>query len=337
MLYQVQSEIRKAGDRTGPVVTLQSPSGARAEIWSACGFNCLKWAVAPGREALFVMPDWESNPVPTRSGTPILAPFPNRIRNGHFRWENQDYQLPLNDSVKQNAIHGEAPRHPWRILESKADGHSAWVTGAFRPSIDAPAVAKNWTGDYELQATWRLIDCDLHFSYSFQNHSSKSMPFGLGLHPYFRFPLAAAAELIDESVLEIPAKQLWELNESLPTTKKLDIQGETDFLRARKIEKTNIDLLYTDMTGPLEPDGLRIHGRLTHPKAPGALEVYADASFRESVIFTSVHRQAVCIEPYTCASDAVNLAAQGFNCGLITVETGKSISGKVEFRWKSGQ
>ena len=30
---------------------------------------------------------------PTRSGFPILFPFPNRIRDGKFDWQGNTYQL----------------------------------------------------------------------------------------------------------------------------------------------------------------------------------------------------------------------------------------------------
>ena len=51
MLYQVDTVLRTAGDKQGAVVTLCGPGGSRAEVWTACGFNCLKWSVAEGKEA----------------------------------------------------------------------------------------------------------------------------------------------------------------------------------------------------------------------------------------------------------------------------------------------
>jgi galactose mutarotase-like enzyme len=42
--------------------------------------------------------------------------------DGRFTWDGQEYQLPLNDPAKKNAIHGFACRHPWRVLGRGADG-----------------------------------------------------------------------------------------------------------------------------------------------------------------------------------------------------------------------
>ncbi len=114
MFYHIETDERMAGGKNGTVYTLMHNGGARAEIWPAHGFNCLRWQVDTdnGRaDLLYSAPDWATNPVPTRSGIPILFPFPNRIRDGKYNFGGKDYNLPLNDPAKKNAIHGFAPRH----------------------------------------------------------------------------------------------------------------------------------------------------------------------------------------------------------------------------------
>jgi aldose 1-epimerase len=44
--------------------------------------------------------------------------------------------------------------------------------------------------------------------------------------------------------------------------------------------------------------------------------------FREIVVFTPPGRAAVCIEPYTCPTDAINLTARGIDCGWRTLGPG---------------
>ncbi len=143
-----------------PSYTLEDGSGGRAEIWPALGFNCFHWQAVVARRScstcLYADPKLFADGRPTRSGIPILFPFPNRIRAGRFRWEGKDYQLPLNDSVKQNAIHGFACRRPWRVVGQGADANAAWLTGEFRGSVDAKDCAGLWPADYELRITYRL-------------------------------------------------------------------------------------------------------------------------------------------------------------------------------------
>ncbi|MBV8195063.1 MAG: hypothetical protein JOY80_05990, partial [Candidatus Dormibacteraeota bacterium] len=43
----------------------------------------------------------------------LLAPWPNRIRDGRYRWDNRELQLALTEPDKGHAIHGLARWMPW--------------------------------------------------------------------------------------------------------------------------------------------------------------------------------------------------------------------------------
>ena len=110
-------------DRDATIYTLAGP-GQVAEVWPALGFNCFSWTIMEsGRllDLLYDDPALFGDGRPTRSGIPVLFPFPNRIRDGRFIWDGRTYQLPLNDPTKKNAIHGFACRHPWRVVTHGAD------------------------------------------------------------------------------------------------------------------------------------------------------------------------------------------------------------------------
>ena len=91
------------------------------------------------------------------------------------------------------------------------------------------------------------------------------------------------------------------------------------------------------MTG-LEPaiipgtGGLYLRGCLQQNPGFRALGILTDASFRELVVFTPPHRQAVCIEPYTSTGDAINLHERGIDAGLLVLEPGATWNGVVELR-----
>src|SRR5262249_61602073 len=100
------------GETSGPAFRLAAGS-AVADVLPFLGFNCVRWDVGHG-PVFFSEPPDMPNPSPTRSGHPILFPFPNRIRDGRFVFEGREYALPLNDSTKSHAIHGFTPRSQWR-------------------------------------------------------------------------------------------------------------------------------------------------------------------------------------------------------------------------------
>jgi aldose 1-epimerase len=332
MLYHIETEEMHAGGRSGTVYTLtRTDTGSLAEIWPAHGFNCLRWQ-ARRHDLLYSAPDWTTNPVPTRSGLPILFPFPNRIRDGIFSQAGREYSLPKNDSTAKNAIHGFAPRNPWKVFGYGADSESAWLHGDFQLSTDAPDAKDLWPGDGLLSVVYRLVPDRLRMELRVRNTGDAPFPFGLGFHPYFRLP--GNDPDVSQWILHAPACSVWPLEESLPVGEHQRVPDELNWNRPRRIGSRVLDTVYTDL-GVIreEPGGLLLRATLSHPERSGALEVWTTADFRESVLFTPVHRRAVCIEPYTCTTDAVNLAARGIDAGWRTLDPGREWAGVVEFRW----
>src|SRR5262249_35429618 len=154
--------------------------------WPGLGCNCLRWRVRGPSEPLdllYVAADWESNPVPTRSGIPILFPFPNRIRDGRFTWDFHSYQQPVNDTAKRNSIHGFAGRRPWRVLNTNAADGLATLTAEFQASVDTPDTLSLWPGDYKITLRILLSPDSLSLSATMANPGNRPIPVGLGYHP----------------------------------------------------------------------------------------------------------------------------------------------------------
>src|SRR5690242_1748670 len=178
MPFEVRILRKQAGDRAGDVYELAATDeSVAAEVWPQWGFNCLRWRLRQqdGRWAdiLYAAPDWESNPVPTRSGHPILFPFPGRLRDGKFTHDGTEYQLPLNDSTKQHAIHGYTPRNPWRVTGWDGGEDSAFVTGEFDLAKDLPGAV--WPADFRLSVTYRLSRDRLRVEAAVENRGTGSL------------------------------------------------------------------------------------------------------------------------------------------------------------------
>ncbi|QDU19925.1 aldose 1-epimerase [Urbifossiella limnaea] len=324
----------RAGDRAGTVYELTDGT-VRAEVWPQWGFNCVRWQVrqpdGSWAGVFFTAPDWETNPVPTRSGHPVLFPFPGRLRDG--RLPGSSVQLPLNDSTKQHAIHGFTPRTPWRVLCQGATADFATVSGGFRLADDLPAAVGQWPGDFDLTLTYALYRDCLRVDAVVENRGTEVLPFGIGYHPYFRLPGVADAD-VGGHVLTAHVSQVWAADAAnLPTGERTPVPPELDFHVPRPVGATALDHVLTGVTA--EPsNGLIELATLTHPSASGRLRVLADPAFRELVLFTPAHRQAVAIEPYTCSADASNLQARGIDSGWLTLEPGARWDAAVEYRWE---
>jgi aldose 1-epimerase len=331
-MFHIETEERTIAGQATSIYTLGCTNHqASIEVWPSRGFNCLRWQVQ-GQDLLFSAPDWETNPVPTRSGIPILFPFPNRIHDGQYSFHGKEYQLPKNDSTGSNAIHGFSPRKPWRVFGYGADTNEAWLHGDFRIKEDAPEATSLWPGDAILSVIYRLSLDRLRIEMKVRNMGNEPFPFGLGLHPYFYFSKAGGD--VSRYRLQAPARHIWPLQESLPTGQRAAIPDQLNWNRPRMIGSTQLDTVYTDLGAIAEdPEGLLHRATLSHEDRPGSLEVWTTVDFRESVLFTPPHRQAICIEPYTCTTDAVNLHARGQDAGWREVMPLQVWSGVVELRW----
>lgn len=330
MAFRISTRQATAGDRTGTVFELSNATGtARAEVWPFTGFNCLKWQI-DGRDLLYSAPDWDSNPVPTRSGHPVLFPFPNRLDNGRMMFDGVEYQLPLTEATKTHAIHGFTPRQPWRVLGSGVTDRSAFVTARFRLRDEVENAAMLWPGDGAITLTYTLTDNSLQVDAEVENFGKQPFPYGIGYHGYFRLPNADAGESIASWLFQSRTDSLWECEGNIPTGRIVPTPKELNFTAARPLGDVSFDTLLTG----LEPgDGLRMVATLSHPGEPGTLSIRADESFPHLVLFTPTHRKAIAIEPYTCATNAANLTTDVPHGWLILMPDAKN-SHHVEYSWQ---
>lgn len=331
MRYEVRSDRRPTTNGLdGSVLVLaDTKTGARAEVWPALGFNCYRWQVGDA-DLLYAAPNLFDDTRPTRSGIPVLFPFPNRIRDGAFVWDGRHYSLPLSDSTKKNAIHGFACRHPWRVIEQGNNDDRAWVTGEFHASKDAPDDAKLWPADYRIRLSVILTENRLRLSAHIDNPDQKPLPFGLGYHPYFRTPLLPGSRKEDCFVMA-HADGFWELAENLPTGKIRPVDAARDLTEPRRVTDLTVDDVLRVDAGPRT---MLVLGTMQQKPAGATLQLRASPSFRELVVFTPVHRDAFCLEPYTCVTDAVNLQAKGVDAGWATLAPGATWNGVVELEFQ---
>jgi aldose 1-epimerase len=313
MIYEVTTRIAEGVTGRDPTVyVLTGPGGARAEVWPALGFNVISWL-----DVLYADPALFTGGRPTRSGIPVLFPFPNRIRGGRFSWAGKEYTLETNDPAKKNAIHGFACRNPWRVVGHGANEESAWITGEFVCSRDGGYRREMWPADHAIRLTARLGKGTLRLEAEVTNPDTVDLPFGLGYHPYFRLP--------PETFVEVPAEQYWRLEENLPDGEKLPVDAARDLNRRRTLSELSLD----DVLTALPARAPRIDGLIERAHM-GRVRMFCSAAFREMVVFTPPHRQAFCTEPYTCTTDAINLQARGVDAGLIVLPPGGVWRGDVE-------
>lgn len=305
-------------------------AGSKAEVGVSLGGNCLSWQVPHQGRMLELL--W-SDPAtmathPARHGMPILFPFPNRIRDGRFSWQGRHYQLLCNDPRGANAIHGFVLNQPWRVAAvSEGTETGSFVTLTCDSGSLPAEVQSLWPGGFDLETTWLLHGHTLELQIDVRNCSDEDLPFGFGVHPYFRMP-ANGAGLRRESAGKVSQ---WELSECLPSGKRAAVSARChQLLTGQPFREDAFDDAFhieekTNQGAWLlrSPKGWAIRAT----QGPGC-----DA-FRDQVIFTPPHREAVCLEPYTCITDAINLQQQGVDAGLIVLPPGATWEGWLRWEW----
>jgi len=305
------------------IVTLRDPqAGTAAEIAVNLGFNCFRFTAQHlGRpvEVLYSHPEFTSgNQRPSGSGIPILLPFPGRIRGMTFTWEGKDFELEPGDAFG-NAIHGFAMRRPWRVIEQAANR----VVGQFQAWRDDPSLKARWPADFRITATYALSQNRLAGTYCIENPCDVPLPFGFGTHPYFRVPLGGPTA--DECVVWLPVTERWVLKDMLPTGKRRALSEAEAFESGRRLGELKLDDVFSgliDIAGVTEAS----------IQDPGGMAVairWPAEQFRECVVYTPPHRQAICIEPLTCAPTAAALAMKGIDAGWRVLPPGESFAASV--------
>lgn len=311
-----------------------SEAGTHAEILASRGLNCFRFQ---GRvndrpvEILHHAPDFaQGSAAPSGSGIPILFPFPNRIRSGRFEFAGKRYALPVGDPFG-NAIHGLVLDRPWRITgQGEAAEGGQWVEGCFRARRDAPRLSEQWPADFQITMRYALRGNALAATVRVDNPDDKPLPFGFGIHPYFRLPLETGGDA-SRCTVQVPAEARWVLDRCLPTGEVVPVEGSYDLRNGLGLASLDLD----DVLTHLAFEGDVATCRLVDRACDLEVTLQFDRFFREVVAYTPPDKPAVCLEPYTCATDAINLHERGVDAGLRILEPGAQAGGRFVIRVRS--
>src|SRR2546430_3801599 len=146
-------------------------SGEHTAVVVEVGGGLRTYAVA-GQE---VIDGYAENELPPGGAGQVLAPWPNRLRDGRYTWQGHTYQLALSEPPNHNAIHGLVRWQPWQPV-SVSD--SAVTLSCVLP----PCPGYPWR--LELTTTWSFGAAGLAAEHTATNLSDSAAPFGLGVHPY---------------------------------------------------------------------------------------------------------------------------------------------------------
>jgi aldose 1-epimerase len=239
-----------------------------------------------------------------------LIPWPNRLRDGRYRFAKHDHQLPLTEPGKKNVIHGLTRWANWTPHDRDAD--RVTMRHRLHPQPGYPFAL-------ELAITYALVADSLSVRTSATNIGTTPCPYGAGAHPY----LSVGTPDVDLIVLQAPGqKWLPTDGRGIPTGAEPVADTDYDFQAPRMIRSARLDTGYTDLAR--DRDGLARVQRLAPDTRTATL--WLDESYPFLMLFTgdsltdpARRRRGLGIEPMTCAPNAFQTGH-----GLLVLQPGQS-------------
>lgn len=228
-------------------------------------------------------------PTPSCSGV-VLAPWPNRIRDGVWDDDGTERQLAISEPKLANASHGLLRYTAYAIEETAS---ATTLSATIFPQTGYPYLI-------ETSVTYVLRADGIDVTHALTNRSATAAPVALGTHPFVTIGDVDPHDL----VLRVPAQTAFDTDERmLPTGTR---PAEATLRDGIRLGDANLDTGFTDLER--DPDGLVRHS-ITAPDGR-RLTVWQGAGFDFVQVFTTVkypgQSLALAIEPMTAPADAFN-------------------------------
>jgi aldose 1-epimerase len=251
----------------------------------------------------------------------VLAPWPNRIRDGQFAFGGEEHQLALTEPERHAAIHGLVNWVRWRLLERSTD--------AVELGFDLPA-QPGYPWALRLRSRWSVSANGLRGDHEVVNTDETACPFGFSVHPYLMVPGVA----VDDLLIRIPARRRVLSDSRLLPIGAVPVAGtDFDYTEPRRIGEAVLDTTFGDVEHG--PDGSWV--TLAGPGGTPEIRLWADAGFRWWQVYTGDtlgeprYRRSVAVEPMTCPPDAFRSGRD-----VVVLEPGRSWRGSWGIRTALG-
>lgn len=227
-------------------------------------------------------------------GAPLI-PWPNRLADGRYRFDETDHQVALTEPDRHNAIHGFLRWRPWQPVEHDEDH----VTMAARllPLQGYPFAL-------DLRIEYHLDREGLTVTTIATNIGAEPAPYGCGQHPY----LSPGQGPIDDCILRLDANTriLTDPDRKLPIGSE-GVEGtDYDFREGKALGILKLDCAFTDLhRGTDDLAWIRLTG--TDDRT---VQLWMDRTYPNVEIYTGEtlavdrRRRGLGVEPMTCPPNA---------------------------------
>jgi aldose 1-epimerase len=295
---------------TGRQISLQHGDVAAVVTEVGAGLRELTWRGRP------LVIGFAQDEIPDAYQGAVLAPWPNRIADGRYRFDGQLHQLDLSEPERFNALHGLVNWAAWDV--ERAGIAEARLTHRLWPTPGYPFLL-------DLAVDYRLTDDGLTFGLSAHNAGNTAAPYGGSFHPY----LVAGSGDADSWTVQSPAGSYLTVDPNRLLPRGIAPLAEFDFRDPTPLAGLEIDHAFTDIAfddaGQASLSLIDDAGdgvRMTWDRRCPWLQLCIPGKRRTDLHRTAdLYRRALAVEPMTCPPDAFNSEVD-----LIVLEPGESHS-----------
>jgi aldose 1-epimerase len=288
---------------TADIITLEADT-QRLQLSPEMGGSVTVWDWKAGDQWLPLFRPWDgiSGDRYTLSCFP-LVPWSNRITQGGFEHEGAFYPIHANRTEEHYPIHGNGWLQSWQIAE-RTDNRIKLALDS--RGFDVSAYFYRSTETFLLQPDGLQIDLTV------TNMGQKTLPFGLGLHPYF--------VRNNQTRLMFKAEGVWLSGEDpIPTEHTTNFPPTWDYNTLAPLDGPLIDNCFTGWNGKAVIDypDRRLSITMVMPDCNGYTLLYRPPGL-----------DYFCLEPITHPIDAFHMPDQP---GLAYLSHGDSLALRAKF------
>lgn len=239
-----------------------------------------------------------------------MIPYTSFISNGHFPYFGITRNVPTNSPVSKYPMHGDVWRSKLKVIHQSGS------------SVELQLVHKKSEGfpyDYTANVVYTLNYKDLQITLKLQNDTPLPMPYGLGVHPFFK--------LNKSTMIQYNAQNIWFRGGDPILGHPYSIPPALDFSKARSLPHMTTDISVDNWDG---------FAQIIDEKY--VLELRADETFGHLILHAPRGKDFFCLEPVSHTPDAFNLASQGIvGTGIQSLGPKQSVSNTITFSLKGKQ
>lgn len=244
-------------------------------------------------------PFGEDEPAPAGHGA-VLAPWPNRLRDGVYAYAGQSHQLAITEPERGTALHGLVMWQRWATVPvddaEHAEGRALTLELRTSPGAGYPF-------DLLLSITYRLTAAGLHVQATATNLGAHPAPYGIGFHPW----LSPGPDGLDAATLSLDAATRVLVDDRLLPTGTAPVSGRYDLRSPVTARGLDLDDAFVDL--------IRDEDGLSWAQLAGAdgrtAAIWMDESMDTWQVCSGDHlgdpawrRTGMAAEPQSCIADA---------------------------------